>query len=439
METDITDISLQLTAEEAASTLTAQNIQHVIFANVDGELRSSNPNANFLIPLLINSNEWHNHEAVILKVDNETNCLFIVSIHSTKRGRPEGGARLKCYDNFEKAIDDCLRLSYGMTLKNATGDIWEGGAKSVIVPFSNEVFDELMKQKAGTREEIGIGRMQLWKNFGEFISFLRGLYLVGEDVNLNSADMAAILQHCVHTSCLDKKQGGSGNPSPFTAAGVFQAIRGAIEFLYPESPSLEEKVVLVKGLGNVGYALVRNLIEAGAKVIVYDPINIEAKAKVKTEFPDKQIEIIEDYNTFISTKADVFSPNSNSLSINETDIENFNVKIICGAENGQLQNNSLAEYLHEKGITYIPETWINYMGVFSAYQEHRGILKEEFEEKVINIYKETKAMLKITKSYNLMPFKYAIVVAHVKAEQLNLTDGHRGIKIINEIFNDWKI
>ena len=433
-----TDIQEQLSVETIAFTLTALNIQYVIIANIDGEIISSDPNAEFLIPLIVNSPEWKDHEAVIIKIDSETNCLFIISIHSTKRGRPEGGARWMCYESFKKAMDDCLRLSYGMTMKNATGDIWEGGAKSIIIPYSRGVFDVLMEQKAETKEKIGSTRKQLWKNFGEFVSYLRGLYLVGEDVNLNSADMATILQHCVHTSCLDKKHGGSGNPSPFTATGVFQAIRAAVETIFPENPGLSEKKILVKGLGNVGYALVRMLVKAGAKVITYDPINIDAKVKLKSEFPGDHIKMMEDFDEFISTSAHVFSPNANSLSINKRDIRKFKVRIICGAENGQLEDIQLAEYLHKKGIIYIPETWINYMGVYSAYQEHRGILEEEFEQKIWNIYKETKAMLKLTKAYSLMPYKYAIVVAQVKAQQLNPIDGHRGIKIIKELFIDWQ-
>ena len=435
MET-IIDISSQI--ELIAERLIAQNIHAVIFVNREGELIPSHDGAKFLIPLLLNSHEWHEHEAVIIKADSQTQCLYIVSIHSTKRGRPEGGARLKCYENISSALDDCLRLSYGMTLKNATGDIWEGGAKSVIVPFSKEVFNTLMEQRAETREEIGKDRLKLWENFGGFVSFLRGLYLVGEDVNLNSADMAAILQHCVHTSCLDKKRGGSGNPSPYTAAGVYQAIRGSVEVVFPNNPDLKGKKILIKGLGNVGYSLVKNLIEADANVVIYDPINLTAKARIKSECPTANITFIEGYEEFITTKADVFSPNSNSLSINHTDIEKINVKIICGAENGQLEDIGLAEYLHNKGIIYIPETWVNYMGVYSAYQEHRGILKEEFEQKIINVYKETKKMLAVTKAYNLMPHKYAVVVAHVKAELLNPIDGHRGIKIVEELFNDWK-
>lgn len=431
------DFAQNLSVKEVSEILTKEQIHQFALINIDGNILCSHSKAEFFVPLIERSNEWHNHEAVFVRVDIETSCLYIVSIHSTKRGRPEGGARLKCYENICAAIDDCLRLAYGMTLKNATGDIWEGGAKSVIVPFSSNVFTNLMEEKAEARDEIGPTRQKLWKNFGEFISSLKGLYLVGEDVNLNSADMACILQYCVHTSCLDKLHGGSGNPSPFTAAGVLQAIKGSIESVFPKNSSLIGKRILIKGLGNVGYALATELIKENAKVIVYDPINTKAKERIKAEFPHNNVEIVEDYDTFISMKAHVFSPNSNSLSINKKDIEQFNVKIICGAENGQLEDVKLAEYLHKKGIVYIPETWINYMGVYSAYQEHRGILGAEFEQKLKCIYAETKDMLLVTKKYNLMPYKYAIVVAHVKAEQLHPIDGHRGIKIEKELFEEW--
>ncbi len=430
-------LDAQSTVYSIAKALTDHGIKRGIIKNVEGNIRCTHPALELLIPIVCSSTEWRSHEAVLVQVDNETQCLYIVSIHSSKRGRPEGGARLKMYQNFGQAIDDCLRLSYGMTRKNAIANIWEGGAKSVIVPYSAEVFSRLMEQQHSNRNQIGPYRAQLWANFGSFVSSLQGLYLVGEDVNLNSADMASILSHCVHTSCLEKKFGGSGNPSPYTSAGVFKAIKASVEMTFPDDPDLVGKDILVKGLGNVGYSLVEYLIKAGAQVIAHDPINKMAQKRAIEQFTADRIIIIEREDEFISTPAHVFSPNANSLSINQTNIDQLKVKIICGAENGQLEDVSLAERLHQQGIVYIPEPWINYMGVFSAYQEHCGILKAEFKEKTDQIYQDTKTMLKNIKERGISTYQYVNEIADIKSIQLNPILGHRGIKIIEELFEQW--
>ena len=451
-----TIINSYSTAMEVAQILIDNKIQKVIVANLNDGIACSHPEANFLIPLIKDSNEWRNHEAVMLRVDEQTECIYIVSIHSTVRGRPEGGVRLLNSSNFLSGLNDCLALSYGMTLKNAYAGIWEGGAKSVIIPFNERIFDLLMKEQAKTeKESVGLFRELLWRNYGGFISEMQGAYLVGEDMNLNSWDMRCILKYNVHSSCHSELVGGAGNPSPKTAKGIFKAIKATCEVMFPELPEIKNKKIILKGAGLVGISLAEQLLEAGAILIIYDT---DPKAKEKSAKLEKVTwEIIEktddeDEEIFLkrfrekeleflrSTPADIFSPNARSGTLTEELIKSLNVKAIVGAENAQIakkEETVIIDRLHSLGITYIPEPCINYMGVFSAYQEHRGILYADFDKKAEEIYEQTKKLIEDANAKNKKPYDIFIETAEENAKVQHPIDGHRGIEIIGELFQLW--
>lgn len=441
---------------EVAQILIDKKIQKVIIANLNDGIVCSHPEADFLIPYIKDSSEWGKHEAVMLKVDEQTQCIYIVSIHSTVRGRPEGGVRLINSSNFLSGLNDCLALSFSMTLKNAYAGIWEGGAKSVIIPFNERIFDLLMKEQAKTeKESVGLFRELLWRNYGGFISEMQGAYLVGEDMNLNSSDMRCILKYNVHTSCLPESVGGAGNPSPRTAKGIFKAVKATCEALFPASPEIKNKKIILKGAGLVGISLAEQLLEAGAILTIYDT---DPKAKEKsTKLKDVTWKIIEktedeDQETFLkrfrekeleflhSTPADIFSPNARSGTLTEELIEVLKVKAIVGAENAQIakkEEKEIIARLNSLGITYIPEPCVNYMGVFSAYQEHRGILIADFEKKAEEIYKQTKKLIEDAKANNETPHSIFNKTALENAKEPHPIDGHRGIEIIKELVESW--
>jgi valine dehydrogenase (NAD+) len=445
------------TAAEVAQILLSNHIDKVIIANLNNKIVCSHPEALFLIPVIKSSDEWREHEAVMLKVDEQTQCIYIASINSTKRGRAEGGVRLLDSSNFLSGLNDCLALSYGMTNKNAYADIWEGGAKSVIIPYNKRVFDLLMKEKADSEKEtIGLFRELLWRNYGGFVSEMQGIYLVGEDMNLNSWDMRCILKYTVHSSCHSKLVGGADNPSPKTAKGIFKAMLATCEIMSPESPEIKNKRIILKGAGLVGESLAKQLSEAGANLIIYDT-NPKAKEK-NSHLKNVEWKIIErnadeSNDTYLlrfkkeeleflsSIEADIFSPNAKSGTITKELVEVLKVKAIAGAENAQIakmEEAAILQQLHEKGIIYIPEQCINYMGVYCAYQEHRGILYSEIDEKAEEIYNQTKELLEKSGAESKKPFDIYIEKATAKAQEQNPIDnGHRGIKIIEELVKEW--
>jgi leucine dehydrogenase len=441
-----------LKSEEFAQRLISQNIFHIIFCNEEsGEVTCSPIEAKEYIPMITNAIEWKDHEAVMLEVDEQSKCIYIVCIHKTKRGRSEGGVRIvnPSQSGLGKdfylldGLNDCLALAYGMTIKNAYADIWEGGAKSVIIPFNYKTYEQLKAEQAKTIDEsVGIFRELLWRNYCRFILKMQGVYLIGEDMNLNSWDMRTILKYIVHSSCHDKSVGGAGNPSPKTAKGVFRAIEAACD---TKNYSLHQKTVLIKGMGQVGSALSEYLLETGCTVFGYDlksENELQEKIKSNSRFQYKQVNTLEDELTHIKeVNPDIFSPNAKNGTLTN-DVVNLissqtKIKIIAGGENAQIARNDtydVVNKLHNKNIIYLPEAAINYMGVFSAYQEHNGILYADFERVADEIYDKTKKLLNSPQA----PYYAFEEEALIKSEELNpLFKDHRGKNIINEIYNNW--
>jgi len=446
----MTTVTNETTAKEVGDIFLSKNIDRVIFANLDGSIICSNPEADFMINIIRESGEWRNHEAVLMKVDGITQCIYIVSIHSTVRGRPEGGVRLRTYPSFSAGLNDCLALSYGMTEKNAYAEIWEGGAKSVIIPFDERTFQSLMEGQAKTeKEKVGPFRELLWKNYGGFNAEMQGLYLVGEDMNLNEWDMRSILRYDVHSSCHSELVGGAGNPSPKTAKGIFNAIVATCEVAFLESPSIKGKRIILKGIGLVGESLAEQLLESGANLQIYDTdSNADTKfRKLKGRFADgkAELKIIDSLDSELeylrSTEADIFSPNAKSGTLTRDLIDVLKVKAIVGAENAQIAKNDVKDIiarLRAKGMIYIPEPCVNFMGVFSAYQEHIGILRSDFDKKAAEIYHKTKELLEKAKVQNKTPYDIFIDTALRNAAVQNPILGHRGIEIIKELLESWR-
>jgi leucine dehydrogenase len=195
------------------------------------------------------------HEQVVFCHDPHSGLNAIIAIHNTTLGPALGGTRLWNYNSHNDAIIDALRLSRGMTYKAAISGLNLGGGKAVIVA------DPSMKTEA------------LWRRYGKFVDSLNGKYITAEDVNTSARDMEYIALETEHVTGVPEYMGGSGDPSPFTAYGVFMGMKASAKKAWG-SDSLSGKKVLVQGVGHVGQYLVGHLIEEGAKVFVSD-INSE--------------------------------------------------------------------------------------------------------------------------------------------------------------------
>ena len=208
------------------------------------------------------------HERVVEAIDEAAGYHGIVAIHSTKLGPAVGGTRVWPYKSFDEALTDALRLSRGMTYKAALAGLPFGGGKSVIIAESRKM-----------------DRESVFRAHGRFINHFNGQYITGEDVGTTPADMELVRQETPYAAGLAHK---SGDPSPFTAHGVFRAMQAAA-FHRWKSANLTGRAVAIQGCGSVGYQLARELHKAGARLMVTD-IDSARAVRVAKELGAKQIQ-----------------------------------------------------------------------------------------------------------------------------------------------------
>lgn len=283
------------------------------------------------------------HEQVNFFYDKETNLRVIIAIHNTNRGPALGGCRMWPYANEQQAITDVLRLSRGMTYKAAMANLPFGGGKSVIIGDSH-------RDKSPA----------LFRAFGRCLEQLHGRMITGEDVGTSVEDMSYIHETTSHVVGLP---GGSGDPSPFTALGVYESIRAAVAYRLQKS-SLKGLKVAIQGLGHVGYHLCKLLAEAEVELIVTD-FDLALEEKMEKEF---QATIVSPTSIY-DVDADIFAPCALGSVINAQTIPQLKCKIIAGSANNQLARPVDGEILAKRNILYAPDYVVNAGGLISVSYE----------------------------------------------------------------------
>lgn len=308
------------------------------------------------------------HEQVFFGEDPAANYRGIIAIHDTTLGPALGGTRLWRYRSDEEALTDALRLSRGMTYKNALAGLPLGGGKSVI----------LSPEKITDRES-------LFRAHGRFVETLKGRYITAEDVATTTADMDCVSLETAHVVGLE---GRSGDPSPITAQGVFRAILASAKYRWG-SDDVAGRTVTLQGCGNVGYHLARELHEAGAKLIVTD-IDRERVENIVRDFKAEAVEPDDIYDV----RADIFAPCALGGVINDRTLAQLKVEIVAGAANNQLLEARHGEALAERGILYAPDYVANAGGVINVcigalgWERERVTLKvKEIYDTLLNIFK----------------------------------------------------
>lgn len=308
------------------------------------------------------------HEQVVFCQDPHTGLNAIIAIHNTTLGPSLGGTRLWNYNNYEDALIDALRLSRGMTYKSAISGLNLGGGKAVLIGDAAKLKSEAY-----------------WRRYGKFVNSLNGKYITAEDVNTSSADMEYIGMETEFVTGMPDYMGGSGDPSPLTAYGVYMGIKAAAKKAFG-SDVLTGKKVLVQGAGNVGRYLMGHLVEEGAKVLACD-IN-EAKIKqAKQKYP--AIEVVPN-NDIFSLEFDIYAPCALGATVNTESINKMKCPVIAGAANNQLADENVhGPMLIEKGIIYVPDFLINAGGIINISIELDGYNRERALNTVGKIYNRT--------------------------------------------------
>jgi leucine dehydrogenase len=340
--------------------------------------------------------EERGHEQVVFCSDKDSGLKAIIAIHDTTLGPALGGLRMWPYKNDDDALDDVLRLSHGMTYKAAIAGLNLGGGKAVII-------GDPRKDKSEA----------LFRSFGRFIEGLAGRYITAEDVGTSVADMEWIRQETKYVTGIQSR-GGSGDPSPFTAYGVYHGIKAACKHRFG-SDSIEGKTVAVQGAGSVGGYLIEHLCNEGAKVVVTDIYEERVKVLMDRLENVSAVEPDEIYDV----ECDVFSPAALGGSINDQTIDRIKASIIAGAANNQLRDELRhAQALKERDILYVPDYVINAGGLINVYVELEGYSEDRALHMAGNIYDIVLQIIELAEANSILTVVASNHLAEERIAQL---------------------
>ena len=293
---------------------------------------------------------FDSHERVVFGHDAPSGLRAIIALHSTARGPGAGGCRFWNYPSSADALTDALRLSRGMSYKNAMADLPLGGGKAVVL------LDPTRPKSP-----------EMLRAFGRFVHSLGGAYVTAEDVGASVADMEVAASQTPYVSGLPRTAvDADGNPAPKTALGVYLGIKAAVQFRLGRA-DLAGLTVAVQGVGGVGYALCELLAADGVKLRVAD---------LRTEFVQRAVTTLGaaavDVNAILFERADIVAPCALGAVFNAATIPRVQAKIIAGAANNQLATEGDGARLFAADILYAPDYVINAGGIISVGREYLG-------------------------------------------------------------------
>jgi len=333
----------------------------------------------------------HGAEQVVFGVDEATGLRAIVALHSTVLGPGLGGTRFYPFRSEREALVDVLRLARGMTYKHAVAGNDLGGGKAVIIG----------DPRVDRSERLILA-------YGRFVDSLAGRYLTAEDVGTTQADMDLIRTVTPHVTGVSESLGGSGDPSPATAWGVFRAMHAVASNLWGD-PSLEHRHVVVSGVGKVGLALAEYLHEAGALVTVSD-VNAAAVAAAVERVGAAAIDAARAH----MTECDVFAPCALGAVLNERTIPELRCRAVCGCANNQLDTADDGERLAAAGILYAPDFVVNGGGVINIAEEPKGYDHDRAWARIAEIEGTLSRVFEIAVTQGLTPAEAADHLAEAR-------------------------
>lgn len=332
---------------------------------------------------------FDNHEQIVFCNDKDTGLKAIIGIHNTILGPALGGTRMWKYANEWEALNDVLRLSRGMTYKSAISGLNLGGGKAVIIGDA---------KTDKTPEMI--------TKFAQYINSLSGKYITAEDVGTTTGDMDLIRDVTPFVTGISESRGGSGNPSPVTAYGVYMGMKAAAKFKFG-SDKLQGKRIMVQGIGHVGETLVDLITKEGALVQITD-INEARLQEIAAKYGAK----IYNGADLYSADVDIYAPCALGATINDATIHKIKAQVIAGAANNQLANEKIhGQILKEKGIAYAPDFLINAGGIINVYGEIVGYGKEEAMKRTENIYNTTLEIFSFAEAQEVTTHQAALSIA----------------------------
>jgi len=331
--------------------------------------------------------EFDDHEQVVFCSDKASGLKAIIAVHNTNCGPAVGGCRFWNYASDEEALVDVLRLSKGMTYKNALAGLNFGGGKAVIIGDP-----KLLKSD------------ELFRAFGHALNNMNGTYYSAEDVNITTGDI--MIAHQV-TDYVVGLEGKSGNPAPFTALGTYLGIKAAVKHRLGKDDLAGVKLS-IQGLGSVGMYLCERLHKDGAKLFVTD-INQDSIDKAVNEYAATAVALDEIY----ALDVDVYVPCALGATINDETIPQLRAKVVAGCANNQLKEPRHGDKLTELDILYAPDYVINAGGIINIFfeQDEDGYSADKATAKVGEIYQTLTEIFERSKADNMPTYKVADIMA----------------------------
>ena len=295
------------------------------------------------------SPDFDDHELVQLVHDRASGLTAILALHSTHLGPGAGGTRFWHYGDPDAAMRDALRLSRGMSYKNAMAGLPMGGGKGVILSGAD---------RSKSPEMLAA--------FGDAIEALGGRYVCAEDVGMTEGDMVAIAKRTAHVTGLPSVDGkaAGGNPGPFTATGIYLGIKAAVLHKLGKD-GVAGLHVAVQGCGSVGSGVARHLAAAGARLTLAD-IDETRAARLAGELGAAHVPA----DAIMQVACDLFSPNALGAIFDDTSIARLNAPIVAGGANNQLARPQHGPALAARGILYAPDYVINAGGIIAVTLEY---------------------------------------------------------------------
>ena len=323
--------------------------------------------------------EKYGHEQVVFCSNVESGLKAIIAIHDTTLGPALGGTRMWNYQSFDQAMNDVLRLSRGMTYKAAVAGLNLGGGKAVIIGDSSTQKNEL-----------------LFRTFGKFIDGLGGRYITAEDVGTDVRDMEYVKMETKYVTGISKALGGSGDPTPVTAYGVYVGMKACASERWGND-SLRGRKIAVQGAGRVARYLCEHLYSEGAELFITD-IN---ETKVKRLLETIKAHVVKPEEIY-EINADIFSPNAFGAIINDTTIPKIKAEIIAGGANNQLEDEDRhGRLLLERKILFAPDYVINAGGLINVANELEGYRQDRAMRQAEGIFEIVKRVLKLSNEQNI--------------------------------------
>lgn len=356
------------------------------------------------------------HEQVVYCYDRSSSLKAIIAIHNTALGPALGGCRMWPYENEAEALHDALRLSRGMTYKSAAAGLNLGGGKAVIIGDAKTMKSEV-----------------LFRAFGRFVQSLAGRYITAEDVGTTVSDMEWVRMETDYVTGFSRALGGSGDPSPVTAFGVYHGMRAAMKKTFG-SDSMQGRTVALQGVGQVGFYLIGHLLSAGAKVVASD-IDEERIKRAASQY--ETITFVPSGEIY-DVDCDVFAPCALGGTVNSRTIPRLRSRIVAGCANNVLENeDSDGPMLEERRILYVPDYVISAGGLINVSNELEGYNRKHAISKAAGIFDIVNQLLLISDTEKISTLKAANALAErrmaaitsLKRTSIPRTQRERGRKV----------